>query len=101
MKERCLLTPSHWVHSVRGEYEPTSTYLMSWNNNCDRRYVTFDELEENGTREMSYAYDNALNRYTPADKAKIRQNDRRYYQGSGGDRGSGRGDKRQRRDYYR
>ena len=100
MKERCLLTPSHWVHSVRGEYEPTSTYLISWTNNCDRRYVTFDELEENGTREMSYAYDNALNRYSPADKAKIRQNDRRY-QGSGGDSGNDRGDKRQRRGYYR
>ena len=101
MKDRCQAAPTHWVHSVRGENEPTSTYLVSWTNNCDRRYVTFDELEDNGTKEMTYAYDSPQNRYSQEDKRKIRQNDRRYNQGSGGYSGDDRGDKRQRRGYYR
>ena len=99
MQKRCQAQPTHWVHQVRGEREPTAQQLVSWGNNCDRRFVTFDQLEENGTKEGTYAYDDWRNLFTERDKRKMRENDRRY-QGSGGDgaRGYG-GDKRQRRGY--
>jgi len=101
MKERCQAQPTHWVHQVRGEKEPTSQHLFSWEDNCDRRYVNFDTLEGNGTKEMSYAYDNAVNRYSHEDKRKIQKHNRRY-QGSGGyGRDVRDNDKRQRRDYHR
>ena len=99
MKIRCESQPSHWVHNVRGNSEPNSKHLMSRGNNCNRRYVTFDELEENGTKEGTYAYDDWKNLFSDRDRRAKREHESRYH-GSGGDgsRGYG-GDKRQRRGY--
>ena len=99
MKKRCASVPNHWVHTVQGETVPTAKYLMSWNNNCNRRYVNFDELVENGTKEGTYAYNDAQNLYSARDKRKIWQNDSRYGQRGDGARDRD-GDKRQRRGYW-
>ena len=101
MKERCKAQPLHWVHQLREDREPTAKHLVSWENNCDRRFVTFNQLEENGTMEKTFAYDNPVNKYSAKDKRKIQSNNRRYH-GSGGDGRDFRDDdKRQRRDYHR
>ena len=51
---------------------------MSWENNADRRYKSFDQIEDEGkTKERTYAYQVEHNRYTYADKRSIKSNDRR------------------------
>ena len=84
MEDRCKDQPNHWVHNIREYKEPTSSHLCSWNNACYRRHKTFDELEANGTKEMTYAYDDAQNRYSERDMRAITKHNRRY-EGSGGD----------------
>ena len=71
MKARCKNDARHWIHNVREDKEPTAEYLSSWANNVDRRFKSFDELEANGTKEQTFAYDDAQNRYSAKDKAKI------------------------------
>ena len=100
MKDRCKADVRHWIHQVREEKEPTAEYLCSWANNADRRYKSFDELEDNGTKEQSYAYEDPRNRFTPKDKAKIQGHLARGQGSTGGyDRRSDDDNKRRRRDY--
>ena len=98
MKDRCKYDARHWIHNVREDKEPTAKYLVSWANNADRRWRSFDELEENGTKEMTYAYEHAQNRFSAKDKVKIQGHLARG-RGSGGgyDRRADDDHKRQRR----
>ena len=68
MQKRFTHKPNRWIYGVRPEREPTEKEMVSWDNNFDRRVVTFAQLEVNGFTEGCYAYAFNRNRYSAEDK---------------------------------
>ena len=72
MQRYCERDVLHWVHKVKADRVSDVAYLVSWNNRANRRYMNFDELEDNGTRKGTFAYsnENFHNKFSDNERAK-------------------------------